>query len=163
MQYRGRVWRFGHDINTDLIMPQVTFALPVEEQVQYVFRANRPGWIHEVHEGDIIVGGRNFGTGSSRPGARLLRRLGVTCLLAESINGLFYRNSINYALAPMQCPGVYEAFQEGDTAEVDFVAGTVTNPRTGNMLRGEPLPELLREIISAGGMMARLEKQGYIG
>ena len=163
MIYRGRVWTFGDDINTDLIMPQVAFPLPVEEQVQYVFRVNRPGWVEQVQEGDMIVGGRNFGTGSSRPGARLLRHLGITCLLAESINGLFYRNCVNFALAPLQCPGVAAAFEEGDTAEVDLVTGTVTNSRTGAVLQAEPLPELLREIITAGGMLARLEQQGYFG
>lgn len=162
MQYRGRVWTFGDHINTDLIMPQVTFALPLEEQIKHVFQANRPGWIDQVQEGDMIVGGRNFGTGSSRPGAQLLRRLGVTCLIAESINGLFYRNCVNFALAPMQCSGVAAAFEEGDTAEVDLLTGTVTNARTGTVLHGEPLPELLRNIISAGGMIARLEQQGYI-
>ncbi len=163
MIYRGRVWKFGDDINTDLIMPQVAFPLPLEEQVKHVFRANRPGWITQVREGDMIVGGRNFGTGSSRPAAKLLRHLGITCLVAESINGLFYRNCVNFALAPMQCPGVATAFTEGDTAAVDLEAGTVTNLRTGTVLHGEPLPALLREIIAAGGIMARLEQQGYIG
>ncbi|RMF89043.1 MAG: 3-isopropylmalate dehydratase, partial [Nitrospinota bacterium] len=62
MLIRGRVWKFGDDINTDLIMPQVAFALPLEEQIRYVFRANRPGWVEQVREGDIIVAGRNFGT-----------------------------------------------------------------------------------------------------
>lgn len=162
MIYRGRVWKFGDDINTDLIMPQVAFPLPLDEQVQYVFRVNRPGWTAEVQEGDMIVGGRNFGTGSSRPGARLLRRLGITCLLAESINGLFYRNCVNFALAPIQCPDISAAFEEGDTAAVDLVAGSVTNTRTGARLQGEPLPDLLRDIIAAGGMLARLEQQGYI-
>lgn len=162
MIYRGRVWKFGDDINTDLIMPQVAFPLPLEEQLQHVFRANRPGWIDQVQEGDIIIGGRNFGTGSSRPAARLLRHLGITCLVAESINGLFYRNCVNFALAPMQCPGVAAAFTEGDSAEVDAAAGTVTNPRTGTVLQGETLPELLREIIAAGGMIPRLEQQGFL-
>jgi 3-isopropylmalate/(R)-2-methylmalate dehydratase small subunit len=163
MKYRGRVWKFGDDVNTDLIMPQVSFPLPIEEQIQYVFQANRPGWIDDVQEGDMIVGGWNFGTGSSRPGARLLRHLGITCLLAESINGLFYRNCVNFSLAPVQCPDVAAAFEEGEIAEVDLVTGTVINTRTGSLLQGEPLPELLREIIAAGGMIARLQQQGYIG
>jgi 3-isopropylmalate/(R)-2-methylmalate dehydratase small subunit len=162
MHYRGKVWKFGDDINTDLIMPQAAFPLPLEEQVQFVFRANRPGWIEQVQEGDIIVGGRNFGTGSSRPGARLLRRLGITCLVAESINGLFFRNSVNFALAPVACPNVTAAFEEGDEAEVDLTTGSVTNTRTGTVLQGEALPELLRDIIAAGGMIPRLRQQGYI-
>jgi 3-isopropylmalate/(R)-2-methylmalate dehydratase small subunit len=163
MRLRGRVWVFGDDINTDRLMPQVAFPLSLEEQVRYVFRINRPGWGDQVRAGDMIVGGRNFGTGSSRPGARLLRHLGITCLIAESINGLFYRNCVNFALAPLQCAGVTAAFAEHDIAEVNLVNGAVTNTRTGAILQAEPLPELLREIISAGGMLARLEQQGYLG
>ncbi|GIX46359.1 MAG: 3-isopropylmalate dehydratase small subunit [Candidatus Tectimicrobiota bacterium] len=162
MRYRGRVWTFGDNINTDLMMPQVAFRLPLEEQVKYVFRANRPGWVEQVREGDILVAGRNFGTGSSRPAARLLRHLGITCVVAESLNGLFFRNCVNFALAPVQCPGVRSAFTEGDTAEVDLVAGTVTNLRTGACLQGEPLPELLRQIIAAGGLIPLLQQQGYL-
>lgn len=158
----GKVWKFGDDINTDLIMPQVTFLLSLEEQVKHVFRANRPGWIEQVHEGDFIVAGRNFGTGSSRPGAQLLRHLGVTCLIAESINGLFFRNSINFGLYPIQCPGVSAAFREGDQAEVDPETGAVKNVRSGQVFYGEKLPEFLLNIIRSGGLMPMLKQQGYM-
>ena len=100
----GRVWLFADDnINTDLMMPQSVFAKSLEEQMRNVFATYRPGWVEQVRAGDILVGGRNFGTGSSRPGSLLLKRLGIAALVAESINGLFYRNCINYALpAPPQ-------------------------------------------------------------
>ena len=158
----GKVWTFGDDINTDLIMPQVVFLLPLEEQVKHVFRANRPGWIDQVKEGDFIVAGRNFGTGSSRPGAQLLRHLGVTSLIAESINGLFFRNCVNFGLYPIQCGGVSKAFVEGDQAEVVPETGHVRNLRTGQALQGEKLPDFLLNIIRAGGIMPMLRQQGYM-
>jgi len=162
MPITGKVWMFGDDINTDLIMPQVAFLLPLEEQIKHVFKANRAGWIDVVAEGDFIVAGRNFGTGSSRPGAQLLRRLGVTCLIAESINGLFFRNCVNFGLHPIQCPGVSQAFVEGDQAEVDPETGRVRNLRTGQVLQGEKLPDFLLNIIRAGGIIPMLKQQGYM-
>src|SRR3712207_7568731 len=93
---------------------------PLEEQPRYVFSANRPGWVDLVAEGDLIVAGRNFGTGSSRPAARVLALLGIGGVIAESINGLFFRNSVNYAFPVLECPGVLEAFEEGDEAEFDL-------------------------------------------
>jgi 3-isopropylmalate/(R)-2-methylmalate dehydratase small subunit len=162
MPITGKVWLFGDDINTDLIMPQVAFLLPLEEQIKHVFKANRPGWIDVVQEGDFIVAGRNFGTGSSRPGAQLLRRLGVTCLIAESINGLFFRNCVNFGLYPIQCPAVSRAFVEGDRAEVDPETGLVRNLRTAQILQGEKLPDFLLNIIRAGGIMPMLKQQGYM-
>jgi 3-isopropylmalate/(R)-2-methylmalate dehydratase small subunit len=162
MPIAGKVWTFGDDINTDLIMPQVAFLLPLEEQIKHVFRANRPGWIEHVKEGDFIVAGRNFGTGSSRPGAQLLRKLGVTCLIADSINGLFFRNCVNFGLYPIQCAGVSKAFAEGDRAEVAPGIGEVKNLRTGQVLQGEKLPDFLLNIIRAGGLMPMLKQQGYM-
>jgi 3-isopropylmalate/(R)-2-methylmalate dehydratase small subunit len=162
MLIRGRVWKFGDDINTDLIMPQVVFPLPLEEQVRYVFQANRPGWIDQVRTGDIIVAGRNFGTGSSRPGAQLLRKLGIRCLVADSINGLFFRNCVNFALPPIECPGVSQLFREGEEAEVNLESGTVKNTHSGHTLQGVQLPPFLLEIIHSGGITAMLETQGYL-
>src|SRR4029077_5425882 len=88
----GRVWTFGDDINTDLMLPGPLLTASEEEQRRAVFSANRPGWVDKGRSGDIIIGGRNFGTGSSRPAARSLRNLGLGALVAESINGLFFRN-----------------------------------------------------------------------
>ena len=83
---------------------------------------NRPGWVDQVQQGDAIVGGFNYGMGSSRPAARSLRNCGVGFLLAETINGLFFRNAVNYGLLACECPGVAAAFEEGDTAELDIDA-----------------------------------------
>src|SRR5260370_10368517 len=95
----GRVWLFADDnINTDLMMPQTVFAKSIEEQLRHVFATYRPGWVEQVRPVDILVGGRNFGTGSSRPGSMLLKRLGIPEVVAQAITWLFYPNCTNYTL-----------------------------------------------------------------
>ena len=159
----GRVWLFADDnINTDLMMPQSVFAKSLEEQMRNVFATYRPGWSEQVRPGDILVGGRNFGTGSSRPGSMLLKRLGITALVAESINGLFYRNCINYALPAMECPGIRDLLSEGETARVDIAEGIVQNLARGTRLAGARMPEFLLAIVHAGGIMERLRSEGYL-
>jgi 3-isopropylmalate/(R)-2-methylmalate dehydratase small subunit len=162
MDMHGKVWKFEANINTDLILPTHSAYLPPEEQVRFIFSANRPGWVDEMSPGDIIVSATNFGMGSSRPAARNLRILGVGCLVAESINGLFYRNSINFGLPVLECPGVVEAFEEGDTAEVSFEDFTVRNARSGETLQAKPVPDSLLRILKAGGIYPLLEEEGLI-
>ena len=162
MNIRGRVWLFGDEINTDLIVPNVTFRLPPEEQVKYVFSANRPGWAELVEPGDIIIAGKNFGTGSSRPGALLLRRLGLGGMVAESYNGLFFRNCVSYGFAALQCSGVAGLFDEGEVAAVDFLEGSVLNENTGKKLYGVPLAPSMADIINAGGIEELLVKEGFM-
>lgn len=160
---RGRVWKFGDDINTDLMIPSFALTLPLEEQFKHCFEFNRPGWVDEMRAGDIIVGGQNFGVGSSRPGAQVLKRLGISCLLAESINGLFLRNCVNFGLAALPCPGISEVFEEGEDAEVDLRSGETMNLSRGTTVMAPPLPEPLVAIIEAGGILAVLEREGYFG
>lgn len=162
MKFTARVWKFGDNINTDLILPNAAFYLTQQEQLQYIFRANRPGWADLVQPGDILIGGKNFGMGSSRPAARNLKNLGIACLVADSIIGLFYRNSVNFALPAMECASVEDIFQEGDTAEVDFDRGTVTNMKSGQALPARTIPPQLLKIVDAGGIFALLEKEGAI-
>jgi 3-isopropylmalate/(R)-2-methylmalate dehydratase small subunit len=162
MILRGRVWKFGDNINTDLILPGHAVMRPVAEQPQYAFEATRPDWAQQVRKGDIILGGRNFGTGSGRPAARILTQLGITAVVAETITGLFYRNCVNYGLPPIPCPGILAAFEEGDDAEVDIPNGKIRNLRTGATLSGEAIPETLFEIMNAGGVFPLLEKEGLI-
>ena len=162
MKFTARVWKFGDNINTDLILPNVAFYLTPQEQLKYIFRANRPGWVDLVQPGDILIGGKNFGMGSSRPAARNLKNLGLACLVAHSINGLFYRNCVNFAFPAMECSGVQALFDEGDTAEVDFESGAVKNVRTGNSLQARTIPTQLLEIVNAGGIFPLLEREGLI-
>ena len=162
MKYTARVWKFGDNINTDLILPISAFYLTPEEQLRYIFRANRPGWVDQVKPGDILIGGRNFGMGSSRPAARNLKNLGIACLVAESINGLFYRNCVNFAFPATECTGIEALCEEGDTAEIDFDEGRVTNLRTGKTLPARKIPPQLLKIVEAGGIFSLLEAEGAI-
>ncbi len=162
MILRGRVWKFGDDINTDLIFPRDAFDLSPEDQVKLVFSANRPGWVDLVQNGDIIVAGRNFGTGSSRPGAVLLKRLGIAALAADSINGLFFRSCVSYGFPALECQRVSEAFQEGDVAVVDLLEGTVVNERTTEVLNGSALTAAMADTLLAGGIEELLRRQGFM-
>lgn len=162
MKFSARTWKFPDNINTDLILPNRAFYLTPEEQPKYVFSASRPGWVDLVRPGDILIGGKNFGMGSSRPAARSLRNLKLGCLVAESINGLFFRNSVNFGFPALECPGVDAAFTEGDAAEVDFDDCTVRNARTGTVLKAAPLPEALRKLMLGGGLYELLEAEGYL-
>jgi len=158
----GRVWKFGDNINTDLMMPGPALYVPERERIRYVFQANRPGWVDLVRTGDVIIGGRNYGVGSSRPAALSLRNVGIGCLLAESINGLFLQNCVSFGLPALECRGVHAAFEEGDTAELSMHDFTVRNARTGATLKATPLPQQLVDLMCGGGIFPLLEKQGLI-
>ncbi len=159
----GRVWKFGENINTDLMMPTTVFSMPPNQQKNYVFEAIRPGWSKLVHEGDMIVGGGNFGTGSSRPGSRLLRELGIVAVLADSMNGLFFRNCINYGVVPIVCPGVTELFDEGDEAGITPQTSQVRNRSRDDspVMSGRLVPEKLMTMALTGGVRALLEREGF--
>jgi 3-isopropylmalate/(R)-2-methylmalate dehydratase small subunit len=158
----GRVWKFGDNINTDLMLPGDVHMGTEAEQARAVFAANRPGWVDEMRPGDIIVGGRNYGTGSSRPAARSLRNIGVACLIADSVNSLFFRNCVNFGLLALECPGVSAAFEEGDTAEIALGPFTVRNLLRGAVLHAQPVPANLLALMQGGGIYPVLERQGLI-
>ena len=158
----GRVWKFGDDINTDLMLPGPLLTASETEQARAVFSANRPGWIEQIAAGDIIIGGRNFGTGSSRPAARSLRNIGIGCLLAESINGLFFRNAVSFGFLALECPGVDAAFEEGQVAEISLADWQVQNRDTGATLPVSPVPERLLSLMTSGGIFPLLEAEGLI-
>jgi len=158
----GRVWTFGDNINTDLILPAPYMYLPAEQQARHVFQTNRPGWVDEVSRGDIIVAGENFGMGSSRPAPLALNALGIGCLIADSINPLFLRNCVSFGLCAIECPGASAAFAEGDIAEVSLETAAVRNPKTGAALQGVALPAELLSLMRGGGIFPLLEAEGLI-
>ena len=162
MKFTGKVWRFPANINTDLILPMKVYYEEPVVQARHVFGANRPGWVDEIAPGDIIIAERNFGMGSSRPAARSLKLLGLGCLLADSINGLFYRNCINFGFPALECPGVSEMFCEGDTAEADFDTGRVTNLSSNTATDAVAVPDSLRRVLEMGGIYPLLEAEGKI-
>jgi 3-isopropylmalate/(R)-2-methylmalate dehydratase small subunit len=158
----GTVWVFGDHINTDLMLPGSVRHASAEVQARNVFVANRPGWVDQVRRGDFIVAGENFGTGSSRPAARSLRNCGVACVIANSINGLFFRNAVNYGLLALECRGVAAAFTEGQTAEFSLTNFNVRNRDTGVVLRALPIPKKLLDIMIGGGLLPVMEARGLI-
>ena len=158
MRYTGKVWKFGDKISTDLMMPgYAVLAKPgisEEEASKFCMIANRPGWAQQVAQGDIIVAGQNFGCGSSRPAQRLLRALGISVVVADSTSRLFFRNCIHSGFPVLICPGVSQAFHEGDTAEVNLETGQVKNLSTGSHVQGEALAQDSPpyQILKAGGL-----------
>jgi 3-isopropylmalate/(R)-2-methylmalate dehydratase small subunit len=113
----------------------------------------------QVEEGDIIVGGKNFGSGSSREHAPLaIKYAGVSCVVAESFARIFYRNSINIGLPILECPEAVKNTEAGDQLEVDIDKGIVKNLRTGESFEAEPFPPFMQEIIKDGGLIAHIKK-----
>jgi 3-isopropylmalate/(R)-2-methylmalate dehydratase small subunit len=161
-QLEGRVWVVGDSVTTDAMYPGFAMKLPLAEAAKHVFYELRPGWTDEVQPGDVVVAGRNFGLGSSRPVASLFRILGVQALVAEEFNSLFRRNCINFGLPALAVPGATRVFRDGDLARLNLVDGWCENATTGTRLPAEPLPELVREILEAGGIMPKLAKEGYL-
>ncbi|MFC1401439.1 MULTISPECIES: 3-isopropylmalate dehydratase [Streptacidiphilus] len=158
----GRVWVVGDSVTTDAMYPAFAMKLPVPEAARHIFYELRPGWTEQVGPGDIVVAGRNFGLGSSRPVAALFRELGVAALVAEEFNSLFLRNAINHGLPALTVPGATAAFADGDTARLDFAEGWIENTATGTRLPGGALPPMVLEILAAGGILPKLAREGYI-
>ena len=158
----GRVWKFGDNINTDMMMPGPALYVSEAERVRYIFQANRPGWVDQVRRGDFIIGGKSYGVGSSRPAALSLRNAGIACLIAELINGLFFRNCVSFGLLALECPGVHGMFEEGQTAAVSTDDLTVRNEQTGKVLKASALPRQLVDLMRGGGIFPLLESQGLI-
>jgi 3-isopropylmalate/(R)-2-methylmalate dehydratase small subunit len=160
--FTGKVWKFGDDINTDLVIPGFAVLMTLEEQLPHCFSANRPGWVDEVQRGDVLLAGRNFGVGSARPIGDVLRELGISGVVADSFNGLGLRNCVNAGLPSLPCPAVLDAFDEGDVADVDWTTGAVRNVTKDTTIQGNPIPEALQQIVEAGGVEAVLRNEGYL-
>lgn len=162
---KGKIWKFGNNISTDLMMPGFAAMsnpdMSMEESARYCMYSNRPGWVDQVSPGDILIAGKNFGCGSSRPGSKILKTLGIGMVVAESISRIFFRNSINLGFPIMTCTGVCEYFEEGEEIEVDLRTGVIRSLTTGASIQGEPLPEGSppMEILRAGGIIPLLEHQ----
>ena len=157
---QGRVWSFDHDISTDVLSPGAYAIDPVEVRKLHVLESVNPAFAPGVEPGDIIVAGRNFGCGSSRETApENLKALGIACIAAESFSRLFMRNAIAVGLPVLVCAGVHGAFTDGDGIEIDLTSGRVRNVTSGSDLQGDSLPEEMRKILAAGGILAVLRNQ----
>ena len=156
MKFKGRVWKYGDNIDTDVIIPArylvttdpKTLAAHCMEDIDQAFTKG-------VQPGDIIVGGRNFGCGSSREHAPIsIKGAGVSCIIAESFARIFFRNAINIGLPILESPETTRDAQKGDVLSVDLVAGTITNQRTGKTYQASPYPPVVLGIINAGGLIS---------
>jgi len=147
---RGRVWKFGDSIETDAINPYYRYPT-MEELKQHTMEVYRPEFPREVRPGDILVAGRNFGCGSSRPGL-VLREVGIAAIVAESVARLFLRNSISRAIPIFVVPDVAGIVEDGATLEVDYPAGVVRNPATGARVELRKYPPAIEQIFECGGL-----------
>jgi len=154
---RGRVWKFGDNINTDAMAPGFAFKAPWEELKRLILHLH-PRFPFEVRIGDVVVAGRNWGCGSSREQAPAnLKRLGIGCVLAESFGRIYFRNSVALAFPSLVCPGVSRAFSEGDELELELETARVRNLTSGETLQGETLSRDMLAIIAAGGILPTLK------
>jgi 3-isopropylmalate/(R)-2-methylmalate dehydratase small subunit len=152
MKVTGTVWKFAQDdINTDLIRLEAYAHLPLAEQAKHCLETVDAAFAAQARPGDIVVGGRNFGCGSSRPAHAALKALGLGAVVAESFGRLFFRSSISDSLLVTACPGIVEFVSTGDRIELDVAAGEVRNLTAGTLMAFEPLPQVLREIVACGG------------
>jgi 3-isopropylmalate/(R)-2-methylmalate dehydratase small subunit len=155
MKLVGKVWKYGDNVDTDAIIPAryLNMSLP-EELAEHCMEDIDASFVGSVQKGDIIVGGENFGCGSSREHAPLaIKGAGVSCVIAESFARIFYRNAINIGLPILECAEAVAGTEAGDRLTVDLTAGTITNARTGKTYRTSPLPEFVMQIVAAGGLV----------
>ena len=159
MVIRGNAWLFGDDISTDHIIPGRFYHLRsnLDELKKHVFDDIAPGFSDRVRNGDIIVGGRNFGLGSSREHAPLIIKMaGIDAIVARSFARIFYRNAINVGLAAIICP--IEGLHEADELEIDLAEGVLKYITTGGTRTFSPLPRIMQDILNEGGLDIYIKK-----
>jgi 3-isopropylmalate/(R)-2-methylmalate dehydratase small subunit len=158
---KGKAIKFGNNIDTDVILPGKWLSLiDPKELAKHAMEGIYAGFPQKAENGIIIVGGKNFGCGSSREQAPLaLRYAGVQCVLAVSFARIFYRNSINIGLPVIECKGISEAIAVGDEVSVDLEAGKIQNYSKKKMLEGTKMPPFIMEILSDGGLIENLRKR----
>ena len=157
MVLKGKIWKFGNDISTDYMAPSFGMDDPWEVRkrtILHIHEAFCSGW----EPGDIIVAGQNFGCGSSREWAPAnLKRMGISCVVAESFARIFFRNCMAIAFPVTICKGVSKAFEEGDILQLDFDNSIVRNQTQGFDLKGNPLHPDLLKIVKSGGILESLQ------
>lgn len=163
MILKGSAWKFGDDISTDHIIPGRFYHLRsnLEELTKHVFDDIAPDFYKKIAKGDIIVGGRNFGLGSSREHAPLIIKLaGIDAIVANSFARIFYRNAINVGLAAIICP--VDDIDEGDKLEISLDEGILVNKSKGGEKTFPSLPGIMRDILNEGGLDHYIRKHGEL-
>ena len=155
MNAKGRVHKFGDNVDTDVFIPaRYLNSSDPAELATHCMEDIDPDFIHRVHKGDIIVAEKNFGCGSSREHAPIaIKAAGVSCVIAETFARIFYRNAINIGLPIIECPEASKGIEAGDEVEIDFDSGMIYNRTKGTSFQGQAFPEFMQKLIQAGGLI----------
>ena len=152
---KGKVFKFGDDIDTDIIVPATSLSTFDEKQLaKHCMEYTNPEFYDEVKPGDIVVAGKNFGCGSSREHAPIaIKGCGVSIVIAKSFARIFYRNALNIGLYILECPDAVDGINQGDEVSVDVDTGVITNVTSGATYKAQPFPKFIQNIIECGGLI----------
>ena len=158
-----KVWKFGDDINTDIITPgRYTVTTDKERLADIAFIEHRPEFVEKVREGDVIVAGKNFGCGSSREHSPVaIKACGIGAVIAKSFARIFLRNAVNIGL-PILISDDVDRIDDQDDVDVDFFTGEIRNNTKGIVVRARPLPMFIQRIVAGGGLINFLRDEGYV-
>jgi len=161
MNVKGTVFKYGDNVDTDVIIPaRYLNTSDPQELAQHCMEDIDKAFIQKVQAGDIIVAGKNFGCGSSREHAPLaIKAAGISVVIAATFARIFYRNSLNIGLPILECLEAVEKVQAGDVLAVDFNTGEIVNQTRGETYRAEPFPEFMQDLIAAGGLLRYIKEQ----
>jgi 3-isopropylmalate/(R)-2-methylmalate dehydratase small subunit len=157
----GTIWKYGDNIDTDVIIPAryLNMSTP-EELAPHCMEDLDKTFAAGVQPGDVIVAGESFGSGSSREHAALaIKGAGISCVIARSFARIFYRNAINVGLPILECPEAVDNLSTGDQLEIDLESGRIFNRTSGQTYQAEPYPPFMLQIIRAGGLVAYTKEQ----
>lgn len=155
MKANGRVHKYGDNIDTDVIIPARHLnTANHKELASHCMEDIDTEFVHKVKNGDIMVGGWNFGCGSSREHAPIaIKESGISCVIAKTFARIFYRNAINIGLAILECEEASNKIQDGDEVAIDFDTGIITNVTRNETYQALPFPDFIKEIIAKGGLL----------
>ncbi len=155
MQAKGKVFKYGDNVDTDVIIPARYLAIAdPKELAEHCMEDIDQDFVKKVQPGNIMVAGKNFGCGSSREHAPLVIKVsGISCVIAETFARIFYRNAINIGLPIIECPEAAKDIQDGDEVEVDFDSGIIYNRTSGKQYQGQAFPAFMQKIIKAEGLI----------
>ena len=161
MNAKGTVHKYGNNIDTDVIIPaRYLNTQDHKELASHCMEDIDKDFVNKVSEGDIMVGGENFGCGSSREHAPIaIKASGVSCVIASTFARIFYRNAINIGLPILECPEASKGIEAGDEVSVDFDSGVITNVTKGETYQAQPFPEFIQNIIRSGGLMSSIKEK----
>ncbi len=161
MKLTGKVWKFGDNVDTDVIIPaRYLTTFDPKELAKHCMEDADPSFAKKVQPGDILVAGKNFGCGSSREHAPIaLKGCGLSCVVARTFARIFFRNAFNMGLLIFECPEAVEAAEEGHTMQVDVDSGEIHIVETGLSFAAQPIPPFMQELLADGGLIPHIMKK----